>query len=156
MPVPVKLTHPMVLIVHIVLSVSNSGHRVYAVGEQAEHARKAGIPVERIVIMNFVLAGCLYALSAIVLTGRLGAAVSTNGLDLEMMALSALAIGGISMTGGRGNLIGAFLGCLIIGVLSNGLNLLNLSPYYADFIRGYVKLGTLALESVRVMWKRRS
>lgn len=156
LPVPVILTVLLFLIFHFVLSGTIYGHRVYAVGEQAEHARKAGIPVERIVIMNFVLAGCLYALSAIVLTGRLGAAVSTNGLDLEMMALSALAIGGISMTGGRGNLIGAFLGCLIIGVLSNGLNLLNLSPYYADFIRGVVIFGTLALESVRVMWKRRS
>lgn len=155
LPVPVLLTILLFLVFHFVLSGTIYGHQVYAVGEQAEHARKAGIPVERIIVINFVLAGCLYAVAAIVLTGRLGAAVSTNGLDLEMMALSALAIGGVSMAGGRGSMIGAFLGCLIIGVLSNGLNLLNLSPYYADFIRGMVIFGTLALESVRVMWRRR-
>lgn len=155
LPVPVLLTIALFVIFHLVLSGTIYGHRVYAVGEHAEHAKKAGIPVERIVITNFVLAGCLYGVAAIVLTGRLGAAVSTNGLNLEMMALSALAIGGVSMAGGRGNMIGAFLGCLIIGVLSNGLNLLNLSPYYADFIRGVVIFGTLALESFRVMWKKR-
>ena len=59
------------------------------------------------------------------------------------------------MAGGRGNLVGTFLGCLIIGIVSNGLNLLNLSPYYAEFIRGLVIFGALLLEAIRVIvWKR--
>lgn len=156
LPVPVLLTVVLFVLFHLLLSRTIFGHRVYAVGEKAAYAESAGIRTDRIVIANFALAGTLYAVAGIVLTGRLGAAVSTNGIGTEMIALAALAVGGISMTGGRGNLVGTFLGCLIMGVLSNGLNLMNLSPYYTELIRGLVIFGTLILEGIRVIRRRKN
>lgn len=157
-PVPVSalMTIVLFLLFHLILSQTVFGHQLYAVGENREFAENAGIHGERVTIIAFWMAGLLYAVAAIALTGRFGAAVSSyDSLDMELTALSGLAIGGISMTGGRGSLAGTFLGCLTIGVLSNGLNLLNLSPYYADFIRGLVIFGTLLLEAIRVMLERR-
>ena len=137
------------IIFAIILGKTVFGHQVYAVGENGRFAEIAGISSARVTILTFILAGVLYAVVGILSTGWLEAGLSTNGIDLEMKALSALAIGGISMSGGRGNLIGAFLGCIIIGILMNGLNLMNLSPYLADFIRGLVILGALLIEAVR-------
>jgi len=154
-PVALLLVGLLFIGFQMFLSRTVFGHQVYAVGENREAAGVAGIRTSQVTIITFILAGCLYAVAAITLTGRLQAAVSTNGLNMEMTALSALAIGGISMAGGRGNLVGTFLGCLIIGIVSNGLNLLNLSPYYAEFIRGLVIFGALLLEAIRVIvWKR--
>lgn len=148
-PVPIILVLVLFVVFHLLLSRTVFGHQVYALGENEEAALLSGIQVDWVTVGTFVIAGCLYGVAAISLTGRLSAAVSTNGLDMEMTALSGLAIGGISMAGGRGNLIGAFLGCLIIGVLTNGLNMLNLSPYYAEFIRGLVIFLALVLEGIR-------
>ena len=153
-PVPILLVLVLFAVFSFILSRTVFGHQIYAVGENGRHAEVAGINTSRVTIMTYVLAGCLYAVAAISLTGRLSAAVSTNGIDMEMTALSALAIGGVSMAGGRGSLMGTLLGCLIIGILSNGLNLLNLSPYYADFIRGLVIFGALLLEAARVIITR--
>ncbi|MCD8077200.1 MAG: ABC transporter permease [Lachnospiraceae bacterium] len=155
LPVPVLLVLILFPLFQVILGHTVFGYHVYAVGENARGAEMTGIRADRVRVTAFVLAGILYALAAIVLTGQLGAAVSTSGEDMEMTALACLAIGGVSITGGRGSLMGTLLGCLIIGVLTNGVNLLNLSPYYTDFIQGLVIYGALFIECSRVLLQRR-
>lgn len=140
----------------VILERTILGYRIYAVGENPRGAHLAGIENRKVSLTVFVLAGVFYAVAAIVMTGQLGAAVSTSGDGMEMTALACLAIGGISLSGGRGDLIGTLLGCLIIGILSNGVNMLNLSPYYTNIIRGMVIFGALAIECGRIyLIKRR-
>lgn len=155
LPVPVLLVLILFPVFQVILGHTIFGYHIYAVGENDAGARMAGIRAERVRMAAFVLAGILYALAAIVLTGQLGAAVSTSGEDLEMTALACLAIGGVSVSGGRGSLTGTLLGCLIIGVLTNGVNLPNLSPYYTDFIQGLVVFGALFIECGRVLLQRK-
>ena len=149
-PVPVWLLILLFAGAHLVLQRTVFGYHVHAVGENARGARLAGISDTRVLIEVFTLAGVMYALAAIVLTGQLGAAVSSSGDGMEMTALACLAIGGVSLSGGRGDPVGTLLGCLIIGVLTNGVNMLNLSPYYTTFIRGLVIFGALLIECVRL------
>ncbi len=154
-PVSVILELLLFVVFWLVLEHTIFGYHVFAVGENAKGAQMAGIRDDRVHILTFVLAGALYALAGIVLTGQLGAALSTSGEDMEMTALACLAIGGVSLSGGRGSLQGMLLGCLIIGVLTNGVNLLNLSPYYTDFIRGLVIFGALLIECTRQLLQKR-
>ena len=149
-PISVWLLVVLFPLGHLLLEKTILGYRIYAVGENLRGARLAGIADRKVRMSVFVLSGVFYALAAIVLTGQLGAAVSTSGDGMEMTALACLAIGGISLSGGRGDLIGTFLGCLIIGILSNGVNMLNMSPYYTNIIRGMVIFGALAIECGRI------
>ncbi len=155
LPVPVWLLILLFAGSYIILQQTVFGYHIHAVGDNAKGARMAGISDTRVQIEVFTLAGLLYALAAVVLTGQLGAAVSTSGDGMEMTALACLAIGGISLSGGRGDPLGTLLGCLIIGVLTNGVNMLNLSPYYTTFIRGMVIFGALVIECVRLFRNRK-
>lgn len=149
-PLSVWLLFAMFLLGTVFLEKSIFGYHIYAVGENTRGAELAGIAWRRVSLTVFILAGICYAAAAFVMTGQLGAAVSTGGEGMEMTALACLAIGGISLSGGRGDLIGTFLGCLIIGILSNGVNMLNMNPYYTNIIRGMVIFGALAIECGRI------
>lgn len=154
-PVAVIIMFLMYFLFYVVLSKTVFGHQVYAIGGNKEAAKLAGISVDMVTISTYILAGCMAATAGIILTGRLGSAVATAGSGMEMNALSGLVIGGISMSGGRGNLIGAFLGCMIIGILTNGLNLLNVSPFYNDLVRGLVIFLAITFDAIRVQLKKR-
>jgi ribose/xylose/arabinose/galactoside ABC-type transport system permease subunit len=137
-PVPVIITFVLFVIAHFVLSRTVFGHKVYAIGGNREAARLAGINVRRIELLVYILAGALSGLAGIMLTGRLAAALPTSATGLELQVIAAIVIGGASLFGGRGNMIGTFFGVLTIGVLSNGLDLLNVSPFWVQFIQGVV------------------
>lgn len=123
---------------HFVLSRTTFGHQVYAIGGNREAARLAGIPVRRVEFLVYVLAGACAGLAAIVLTGRLNSALPSAAAGLELQVIAAVVIGGTSLFGGRGNLIGTFIGVLLIGVINNGLTLLNVSPFWVQFTQGAV------------------
>jgi ribose/xylose/arabinose/galactoside ABC-type transport system permease subunit len=123
---------------HLVLSRTTFGHQVYAIGGNREAARLAGIPVRRVEFLVYVLAGLCAGLAAIVLTGRLNSALPSAATGLELQVIAAIVIGGTSLFGGRGNLIGTFIGVLLIGVINNGLTLLNVSPFWVQFTQGAV------------------
>lgn len=137
-PVPVIITIVLFVIAHFVLSRTVFGHNVYAIGGNREAARLAGINVRRIEMLVYVLTGALSGLAGIMLTGRLAAALPTSATGLELQVIAAIVIGGTSLLGGRGNMIGTFFGVLTIGVLSNGLDLLNVSPFWVQFVQGVV------------------
>lgn len=137
-PTPVILTIVAFIIGYIILSRTVFGHQVYAIGGNREAARLAGINVRKIELLVYVLSGGLAALAGLILTGRLGAALPTSATGLELQVIAAVVIGGASLFGGRGTMIGTFFGVLTIGVLSNGLSLLNVSPFWVQFVQGAV------------------
>ena len=114
------------------------GRYVYAVGGNREAAELAGLPVARIKVAVFVLGGVLAALSAFVLASRLNSGQPNAGLGFELQVIAAVVLGGVSLTGGVGTLVGAVIGILILTVLNNGLVLLNVSSFYHDIARGCV------------------
>jgi ribose/xylose/arabinose/galactoside ABC-type transport system permease subunit len=114
------------------------GSEVYSVGGNREAAVMAGIPVRRTLIIVYLISGALAGLGGVILTGRLDSAqpIAANGLELN--AIAAVVIGGASLFGGRGSMLGTILGVLLIGVINNGLTLNNVEPFWVQFIQGAV------------------
>ncbi|CAB1128342.1 ribose ABC transporter (permease) [Candidatus Hydrogenisulfobacillus filiaventi] len=137
-PVPVLLTLAVFAGLGWVLARTVWGRQVYAVGGNRTAAYLAGIDVQRTELSVYVLAGLLYAVAGIVETGMLGAATASAGQNLVLTPIAAVVIGGVSLFGGLGSLWGTFLGAITLGVLTNGLDLLNVSPFYAQVVYGLV------------------
>lgn len=153
-PVAVILMLLIYLVCWFILSKTVFGHQVYAIGGNREAAFLAGVNVKKVECICYVFSGVLSVVAGIVLTGRMGSAVANAGSGTEMNALSGLVIGGISMSGGRGNVIGAFIGCVIIAALNNGLNMMNVSAYWTDFVRGLIILIAITFDAVRKLSKK--
>jgi ribose transport system permease protein len=122
------------------------GRHLYAVGGNEHAARLSGVRVEGTKVLVYVLGGCLAAIGGLLLTARLDSATPTAGFGYELDSIAAVVIGGTSLTGGRGSIPGTVLGCLIIGVLNNGLVLLEVSPFWQQVIKGFVILVAVALD----------
>lgn len=137
-PVPVVILAITIAVVHFLMSSTVFGREVYALGGNEEAARYSGINVERRRALVYIVMGFLAAVTGVVLTSRLGSADPTAGVGFETDAIAAVVIGGTSMSGGEGSVIGSLIGSLIIGVMNNGLNLLNVSPYYQQIFKGLI------------------
>jgi ribose transport system permease protein len=114
------------------------GSEVYSVGGNREAAMMAGIPVRRTQILVYAISGALAGLGGVILTGRLDSAQPIAATGLELNAIAAVVIGGASLFGGRGSMLGTILGVLLIGVINNGLTLHNVEPFWVQFIQGAV------------------
>lgn len=123
-----------------VLEKTTFGRRVYATGSNEQSAKLAGININRTKLITYAISGCMSALSGLILLSRLSSAQPTLGSGYELDAIAAVALGGTSMNGGRGRVWGTFVGILIIAVLNNGLNILGVSSYYQDVVKGIVIL----------------
>ena len=146
-PVSIVLMLVVFLIGHIVLSRTTLGHKIYAVGGNRQAARLSGIRDKRVLCAVYAVAGLCAGLAALVLVGRIGAATPTAGEGLELQVIAAVVIGGTSLFGGRGNLFGTLIGVLLIGVINNGLTLLNVSPFWVQFIQGALILVAVLLDA---------
>ena len=123
------------------------GARLYAIGGNPEAARLSGINLRRIIFLNFVIAGLCYGVTGVALTARVSGAIGgTAGLFLELDAIAAAIIGGTSLAGGRGRILGALLGALLMGSLNNGMSLMNVPTFYQNTARGVVLLVAVALD----------
>ena len=149
LPIPVLIAFLLLVLFFYVLHYTTFGRYVYAVGGNPQAARLSGLPVERIRIAVFVIAGLLAALSAFILASRLNSGQPNAGLGFELQVIAAVILGGISLTGGVGTLAGALIGILILTVLSNGLVLLNVSSFYHDIARGTVIILAVYLDTRR-------
>lgn len=145
-PLPVYLTIAIFIVFGVLLARTRYGRFVYAVGDNPQAARLSGVPVARVKIWAFVISGILSAVAGFILTARLSDAEPTAGSGLELEAIAAVIIGGTSLLGGRGNLIGTFIGALILGVIDNGMNLLNVSPFLEGIVEGAVILFAVFLD----------
>jgi ribose/xylose/arabinose/galactoside ABC-type transport system permease subunit len=147
-PVPIYITLLVFIVMHFLLSQTVFGHEVYAIGGNREAARLAGINVRRVETLVYVTAGTLSGLASIVLTGRLTAALPSSATGFELDVIAAVVIGGASLFGGRGSMVGTFFGVLTIGVLRNGLTLLNVSPFWVQFVQGAVIFVAVLLDAL--------
>jgi ABC-type xylose transport system permease subunit len=131
----------------IVMRRTRYGAQLYAIGGNPEAARLSGIDIKRAIFWNFVIAGFFYGVTGVALTARVGGAVAGSaGLFLELDAIAAAVIGGTALSGGRGRVLGALVGALLMGSLNNGMSLMNVPPFYQDTARGVVLLLAVALD----------
>jgi ribose transport system permease protein len=139
-PIPVIWMALMFAVIWFVLKKTVFGRHVYAVGGNEEASRLSGVSVDRVKIWVYTLSGAMSAMAGIILTSRLNSAQPTAGAGYELDAIAAVVLGGTSLTGGRGWIFGTLVGALLIGVLNNGLNLLGVSSFYQQVIKGVVIL----------------
>ncbi len=145
-PVPVVLMAAVFVIFYIVLTQTVLGRYVYAIGGNEEAARLSGVNVPFYKALVYVISGTLAAISAVILTARLNSAQPTAGAAYELDAIAAVVLGGTTLAGGEGGLGGTLLGAFIIGVLNNGLNLLDVSSFYQQVVKGIVILLAVLLD----------
>jgi ribose transport system permease protein len=148
MPLPVWIMLALTGVFIVVTQRTRFGRHLYAVGGNERAARLTGLSVSRIKIAVYTLAGALAGVAGLIVTARLDSAQPNAGLGYELDAIAAVVIGGTSLSGGRGSVAGTVLGCLIIGVLNNGLFLLNVSPFWQQVIKGVVILIAVALDKM--------
>lgn len=139
-PLPTLIMILVFVCSHIALTKTRFGRYVYAVGGNIEAARLAGIRTNRVLVQVYVLCGALSALSGILLASRVNSGQPNAGIMYELDVIAAVVVGGTSLSGGRGTIIGTFIGAMLIAVLRNGLNLLNISSYIQQVVVGVVIL----------------
>jgi ribose transport system permease protein len=139
----------IVIVAWLFLKYRSEGRMLYAVGGNPEVARLAGINVPLVTIGVYVLCAVLAGLAGIVLAARLDAVQPSSGFGYELDTIAAVVIGGTSLSGGAGGIGGTLIGVLIIGVLRNGLNLLNVSPFLQQVIIGVVIVLAVGVETLR-------
>ncbi len=145
-PVPVWISVALVGACLLLTRRTPFGRHLYAVGGNERAATLSGLAVNRIKIMVYLLGGALAAVAGLLVTARLDSATPNAGLGYELDSIAAVVIGGTSLAGGRGSILGTVLGCLIIGVLNNGLFLLNVSPFWQQVVKGAVILVAVAAD----------
>jgi ribose transport system permease protein len=145
-PVPVWITGGLVGVFVALTRTTRFGRHVYAVGGNERASLLTGLPVDRIKIAVYTLGGLLAGVAGLIVTARLDSAQPNAGLGYELDSIAAVVIGGTSLSGGRGSVMGTVLGCLIIGVLNNGLFLLNVSPFWQQVVKGFVILAAVAVD----------
>jgi len=145
-PFPVILMFVVFVILYIVLQKTAFGKYVYAIGGNEKAAYISGIKINKVKIIIYTIIGVMSALSGLVITSRLMSAAPTAGTSFEMDAIAAVVLGGTSLSGGKGRLFGTLLGALIIGVLNNGLNIIGVSSFWQQVVKGVVILIAVLLD----------
>ncbi len=149
LPAPVLIFAVIVAVFWFVLRYTTYGRYVYAVGGNAKSAKTSGISTRKILFSVYVIGGVLAGLAGIVLAARTTSALPQAGLSYELDAIAAVVIGGTSLSGGSGSLGGTVVGALLIGVINNGLNLLGVSSYYQQVVKGVIIVGAVLLDASR-------
>ena len=149
--IPVSLVVVLVayVLVGLMLVRSRTGRHIYAVGGNVQAARFAGINVDRVLNTVYLLCGLLAATAGVLMAGRTNSGYPNAGLQAELDAIAAVVIGGASLFGGRGTVIGTFVGVLIMGLLRNGLNLMNVSAFWQMVVIGAVILLAVYVDVLR-------
>jgi len=155
--VPYMVIYMFVLAViyGVVLKKFVFGRRVLAIGGSEEASKFSGIDVKRVKLIVYMFSGLLSALAGIVITARLGVAQSSSGSGYELDAIAAVVIGGTSMSGGKGSVFGSILGAAIMGVLRNGLILMNVSGYWQQAVIGTIIIVAVTMDQLRYRRKKK-
>ncbi len=137
--IPIYIFLILTVLVYILLKKTRSGRYFYALGSNERATLLSAINVDRVKLLAYSLCGVLVGVAAIIETSRLNSiSASSSGHSYELDAIAAVIIGGTRMSGGKGSIIGTFLGVLILGVLNNTLNLMNISPYLQGLVKGII------------------
>ncbi|MBI1219902.1 MAG: ABC transporter permease [Rhodobacteraceae bacterium] len=135
---PVMIFVGLAVLFHLALRFTLYGNRTYAIGSNEEAARVSGINVERHLLLVYTIAGALAGVAALVLTSKNLTAQAGMGVMYELDAIAMAVIGGVSLSGGRGSIIGTVLGALIFGVITSGFTFLGIDAYYQQIIKGAI------------------
>jgi len=149
-PVLIWILIVIALAVHLLLRYADVGRNIYAMGGNATAARLAGINLNRYVIGCYVAAGVVAAIAGIMLTARTGSGQPTSGSQgLELQSITAAALGGVAMQGGKGTVPGTILAVLLLGVLQNGLTILNVNSFWQDIAQGFLLVIAVVIQQRR-------
>jgi ribose transport system permease protein len=148
-PVPTVIVVTLAVLAWILTSRTQWGRWIYAIGGSPDAARRLGIPVDRVLISVYILCGLAAGIAGVLVAGRTGAGSPIEGTGLELDAITAVIIGGASFFGGRGSVWNVLVGALIIGVIGNGLNLLDVTPFWRQVAIGTLVIVSLELDLVR-------
>lgn len=145
-PMPVWIAGVVVAIFMVVTQRTRFGRYIYAIGGNERAAELSGINVPRTKLMVYAIGGMLSGVAGLLATSRLDSATPNAGTGYELDSIAAVVIGGTSLSGGRGSILGTVLGCLIIGVLNNGMVLLEVSAFWQPVVKGVVIIVAVAIE----------
>jgi inositol transport system permease protein len=143
---PVIIFLSLAVLFHFIMNYTVYGKHTYAIGSNEAAARMSGINVPRHLVLVYLIAGGLAGLAAVILTSKNLTAQSGMGLSYELEAIAMAVIGGVSLFGGRGSIIGTVIGALIIGVITSGFTFLRLGAYYQEMVLGIIIVGAVALD----------
>ncbi len=149
---PVFIFVALAVLFHLIMTYTKYGKHCYAIGSNEAAARMSGINVARHKVLVYALAGCLAAVAAIVLSSKNLTAQAGMGVMYELDAIAMAVIGGISLAGGRGSIIGTVIGALIFGVIISGFTFLKLDAYYQEMVKGVIIVSAVVLDQ----WRQRS
>ena len=147
-PMPVWISALVVVTAVILTNRTRLGRHIYAIGGNETAAELSGLKIKKIKMIVYSIAGALSAIGGIIVTSRLDSAQPNAGIGFELDSIAAVVIGGTSLSGGKGTIMGTVQGALIIGILNNGLVLLNVSPFWQQVIKGLVILLAVVVEKL--------
>ncbi len=149
-PFPILVLIMVIVTAHITLTYTSFGRQIYALGHDVEKARKAGLPVKKILLSVYLISGFCAALGGLVAIAQLGAISPTFGLQSEFMAIAAAVLGGTSLFGGKGTVFpGTLVGAIMIQAIQSGLVIVNADPYLYSLITGVVIFLIVLIDSLR-------
>ncbi len=137
-PMVIEMTCLIAVLAHFLLIKTRFGRSIYATGGNAVASRLAGIRTDRVIILAYVISGMMAGLGGLMISARLEAGAATSGQGMELTVISAVVIGGVSLFGGEGKIVGVILGVLLLGLVQNAINLLNVPPNYDYVVSGFV------------------
>lgn len=154
-PVPVILVVGLTGLLAVLTLLTQWGRWIYAIGGNPDAATWMGVPHDRVVMSAYIICGMTAGFAGMIYAGRTDAASPLAGMGYELSAITAVVIGGASLFGGRGNVINVLIGALIIACIRNGLNLMNVSPFWEAIAIGISILAALELDVLRRYLERR-
>ena len=147
-PVPVWIASFVVLLAAFICSKTRLGRYIYAIGGNETAAKLSGIRINRVKMTVYTIGAALAAVGGVIVTSRLDSAQPNAGTSYELDAIAAVVIGGTSLNGGKGTVWGTVIGAVIIGILNNGLVLLNVSPFWQQVVKGAVILLAVVIDKI--------
>jgi ribose transport system permease protein len=136
-------------VAHVLMSHTTFGRYVYAVGGNLEAARLSGVRVKRVLVTVYIVSGLMAGLGGVIVTSQLKSSSPTYGLGYELLVIAAVVVGGTSLSGGSGKILGTLIGAFIIAVVQNGMNLTGVSTYRQYVIQGVIILAAVLLDQLR-------
>jgi simple sugar transport system permease protein len=147
MPMPALIAIAVAVIGYIVIRATKYGRQVVAVGSNMEAARRVGMPAKWVIASVYLIAGVASALAGLLVAARLGSGSSNAAVGFELQVIAAVVLGGTSLMGGRGTILGTILGTLTIAVIGNGLILMHISPFFTQIVTGAIILVAIWLNT---------
>lgn len=145
----------IVLLMYVLLNMTRFGRRIVAIGGNELNAYLSGIRVDLYKVITYGISGAIVSIAGLIFAARLNAITATAGAGYELDALVAAVVGGITFEGGRGTVLGAFLGCLLIGIISNALDILGVDAYIKIIITGGIIVSAVVLSNIEKLRRRK-